>query len=369
MAKPLTATRHFRIMRMLKQELSLQEPGTVVPTVNELKQRFNASQVTITQALSRLQEDGLIHRPDGRNRMVISELAPRVDLKVKFIRPSWPSPDYDALTRAMLRDCQRRGWSLDVDASHSELHELELNRAMGNADACVLLTSMMNYPDQLLAAMRKPGRPVVTVMQVPDDPNVAGVCTDNAAIGRMAVEHLMDHGHRNILTVISEPRSQSILQRALAARDQLIEKGVSQADSLLLDCRIHPSEDSIAMTYESFCDFLIKPNRPHFSAIFCVAWTGALAVMKALKDVGNWSVPENVSLVTYAGESLLIPYLNPPLTAIQTDVDEYASSVMKLIEEQLENPHHPARKIAINCQLASRQSVLNIQQSRSPEGI
>lgn len=369
MAKPLAATRHFRIMRTLRQELSLKQPGAFVPTVNELKLRFNASQATISQALSRLQEEGLIRRPDGRNRLVVSELPPKAAQRVVLIRPSWSSPDDDALQRAMVRDCERRGWQLDVDASHSEMYELELNRAIANRDAAVLMTSMVNIPDYLMNALRKPSRPVVTVMQVPEDPAVWGVATDNPAIGRDAINHLAEHGHEQILTVISEPRTQTIMQRAEAARNQLAANGHRDADSLVLDCRIRAGEDSIAMTYESFCEFLIKPNRPKFTAVFCVAWTGALAVMKALKDVGNWRVPDDISLITYAGESSLIPYLNPPLTALQTDVNVYASNVLDLVEAQLEDPQIPARRIIIPCQIVSRESVVDRHHSRCPNGI
>ena len=370
MAKPLAATRHFRIMRTLRQELRLKEPGAFVPTVNELKLRFNASQATIAQALIRLQEEGLIRRPDGRNRLVVSDLPPKAAQRIALIRPSWSSPDYDALQRAMVRDCERRGWQLEVDASHSEMHELELNRAVGTSDAGVLMTSMVNIPDNLMNALRKPIRPMVTVMQVPDDPDISGVATDNYAIGRMAIDHLTEYGHGQILTVISEPRAQSIVQRAESARDHLACKYKRlEVDSLVLDCRIRAGEDSIAMTYESFCEFLIKPDRPRFTAIFCVAWTGALAVMKALKDVGDWSVPEDVSLVTYAGESLLIPYLNPPLSAIETDVNVYASNVMDLVEGQLDAPESPAKKIAIPCHLVSRDSVIQLKDSRQTEGI
>jgi DNA-binding LacI/PurR family transcriptional regulator len=369
MAKPLTATRHFQVMRTLRQELSLKEPGAFVPTVNELKQRFNASQATIAQALSTLQEEGLIRRPDGRNRLVVSDMPPKAAQRVVLVRPSWSSPDYDALQRSMVTDCNRRGWQLEVDASHSEMHELELNRAIGNRDAGVLMTSMVNIPDHLMNVLRKPNRPVVTVIQVPDDPEVSGVGTDNIAIGRMAIEYLMSQGHEQILTVISEPRAQSIVQRAQGARDEMLIQGQTHADDLILDCRIRHGEDSIAMTYESFCEFLINPKRPKFTAVFCVAWTGALAVMKALKDVGNWRVPDDVSLVTYAGESLLIPYLNPPLTAIETNVDDYARNVLDLIEGQLDDPTMPAQKIALPCQIVERESVMPSRQSNHPNGI
>ncbi|MFG0249060.1 MAG: substrate-binding domain-containing protein [Phycisphaeraceae bacterium JB051] len=369
MAKPLTATKYFRVMQALRQEWSLWEPGTIVPTVNDLKERFSASQTTVTQALSRLQDEGVIHRPDGRNRLVVSEQAPQVDNRIALIRPSASSPDYDALTRALVRESDHRGWALDVDASHSDMNTVNLNRCIGQNDAAVLMVSQVNIRSSLLAGLRKPSRPVVTVLDVPDYPEISGVSADSITIGRTAISHLIDHGHSDILTVISEPRTRSNLDRAQGARARLLEHGVSHADELVLDCQVRPPADSIALSYERICEFLTRSDRPRFSAVFCVAWTGAFAMMKALNDIGKWSIPQDVSLVTYAGESLLIPFLIPPLTAVQTDVDEYARCVMDLLADRLEDPQIPARHIHVPCSLIERESVIDRLASRHPQGI
>jgi DNA-binding LacI/PurR family transcriptional regulator len=66
---------------------------------------------------------------------------------------------------------------------------------------------------------------------------------------------------------------------------------------------------------------------------------------------------------------LLIPYLNPPLTAIETNVDDYARNVLDLIEGQLDDPTMPAQKIALPCQIVERESVMPSRQSNHPNGI
>lgn len=108
--------------------------------------------------MTRLQEEGLIRRPDGRNRLIISDIPPKAAIRISLIRPSWSSPDYDALTRAMVRGSERRGWALNVDASHSDMSNLDLNRGIGQNDAAVLMTSMVNMPSHLVTALRKPNR-------------------------------------------------------------------------------------------------------------------------------------------------------------------------------------------------------------------
>src|SRR5690606_27694899 len=104
-----------------------------------------------------------------------------------------------------------------------------------------------------------------------------------------------------------------------------------------LDCGVASGQDSIRHTYEVVRRWL-RGNPPRYSAIFCIHWTGALAVSRALREDAGLRVPEDISIVTFAGESLLLPYLNPPLTAVEFDMQKYAGAAIDLLQRSFDNP-------------------------------
>jgi len=354
MAKPLNATKHFHVTRALRAELQSKRPGEALDTVADLMSRFSVSQATVTRALQRLRREGLIHRPSGRNRLVVTELPPRTLHRIGLIRPTWPSPDYDAVTRALIGEGERRGWAFEVFADRSDMTELDIDRALGDCDAGVLLSSADRLPERVMASLRRPRRPVITALEVPEDEAVGGVSTDDHRVGELAVEHLAELGHRRVLCVVNEPPSRSIFERTMGWRDALNQLGV-QDQSLLVECAVKSGQNSLDLSY-AYLKRWLRSSPPEFTAVFCVSWTGALATMRAMREVRGWRVPDDVSLVTHAGESALAPYLDPPLTAVQTDMDDYAATLADQLEHLLDDPSAEPRHDRVTPSLEVRAS-------------
>jgi DNA-binding GntR family transcriptional regulator len=68
MPKSVTETKYYQLSQKLCRLFKSMSPGDVVPTVTELKGRYNVSQATVDSALSRLRDEGLIYRPAGQMR-------------------------------------------------------------------------------------------------------------------------------------------------------------------------------------------------------------------------------------------------------------------------------------------------------------
>ncbi len=346
MARSLMATKHYALAKALRQEFRQMRPGDPICTVREIKERFGVSQATVSRALDRLRRDDVIHRPTGRARLFISEIAPRALHRVSIIRPTWPSPDYDALVRELLHIGQQRGWAFDIIAAAPTLDEVDLEKAIGGNDGAVLLFSARHMPAHIAAALRKPRKPVVLMREVPAELPVNGVCLDDVEVGRLAVAHLGEKGHRRILAVVSEPAMRSVEERVIGWREGMEKLGVKDCDALLLDCCVPPGRDSTRHTYEVMRRWL-DGRRPDFTAIFCIHWMGALAVMRALREVTGLSAPKDVSVMVFAGESLLLPYLNPPLTAVEFDMRAYAQATVDLLQKQFDDPNAAMEQVRI----------------------
>ncbi len=355
MARSLPSTKHFTLARTLRKEFALMRPGEPVYTVEQIKNRFGVSQATVTRALERLRREGIIYRPTGRARLFISEVAPKSLHRIAIIRPTWPSPDYDAMVRGLIEVGEDRGWGFEIIAAASSLAEVDLERAIGGNDGAILLFSANRLPDHITAALRKPRKPVVLMRELPLDLPVTGVSLDDVEVGRLAVEHLAALGHKRILAVVSEPMMRSVHERVIGWRQGMRTIGMEACDHLLLDCGVPQGQDSIRHTYEIVRRW-ISGDHPDFTAIFCVHWTGALAVGRALREQGGRTVPDDISMITFAGESLLLPYLNPPLTAVEFDMRKYAEAAIDLLQRHFDDPDAEPKQTRITPYLVERGS-------------
>lgn len=359
MSHSLASTKHFALARTLRQEFLQMRPGEAVYTVEQIKRRFNVSQATVSRALERLRREGVIHRPSGRARLFIAEVAPKVLHRVAIIRPTWPSPDYDAMVRGFLKVGQARGWGFETIAAASSLAEVDLDRLVGNNDGAILLFSANQLPEHIAQALRKPRRPVVLVRELPMHMPINGVNLDDVEVGRLAVEHLASLGHRRILAIVSEPMMRSVHERIIGWRQGMREIGMTECEDLLLDCGVPAGQDSIGHTYQVMRQWLAEAPRS-FTAVFCIHWTGALAVGRVLREDAGLRVPRDVSMVAFSGESLLLPYLNPPLTSVEFDMEQYAQAAIDLLQRQFNDPGAEPQQIRVTPFLVERGSTRSL---------
>lgn len=334
MSKPLEQTKHFNLTRELREEVLRLGSGQALATVGELKARFGVSQATISRAMERLRKEGLIYRPAGRKRLYTSEAAVRGVRRVLVVRSTFPSPDYDAIVRELIAAGRVLDWTFEVYAFQGRSELLDLGRLGSDYDGIVLACSPEMFTDRFVAALRRPKCPLVLIRELPPDPDVAGVSLDNVEVGYRATQHLARLGHRNTLCVVCEPPSRTIRDRVQGWSQAMTELGCPNPQRLLVNCPMDPGQDSMVQTWQHFAQWMRSPLRPEFSAVFTVDWTGAVAVMRVLREEHQLSVPEDVSLISYAGEFPLAPFLQPPLTTVGGNMQQLAEQALHMLERQ-----------------------------------
>jgi DNA-binding LacI/PurR family transcriptional regulator len=329
----LAHTKHFQISQSLVERVKYLAPGDPLPTVAELMSEFQASQVTITQALERLRKHGLVERPFGRKRLLVANVSDRTIYRIVFIRPSWPSPDFDCLVYAIQEAAIKRQWGIDIFC-YTAIENLNIARAMESNDAAIFVPGAHALPEQLKKAICNSEKPIIFMRERPTHSGSRSVSLDDYSVGKIATKHLLQLGHRQIVPVMSEPATWHSSRRLAGWRDAMAKCNVPNISSLMADCSVQPGSDAMAGAYEKFSAWLKKPGRPKFSALFCLDWTGAMAAMRALREA-KISVPEKVSLITFSGEEKLMAFLNPPLTTVEVNVAEFAAKAIKQVEEAL----------------------------------
>ncbi len=353
MSVPLASTKHYRLAQAMRQELRRMAPGQQIQTLQSLKARFGASQATVDRAITRLRREGLIYRPAGEKRLVVAEVCDPAAKRVTLIRPDWPSQVTDEILRAVVIAGRAHDWAFEY--AHYRSHQgLDLARAIGENDAAVLVTTNEPLPPHLLAALRRPRRPVVLVQDQYPGLSLPTVLTDDRRVAEIVVEHLGALGHRRILLVLPTQTTAPMREMAAGWRAAMQRLGQDNLDELLLDAAVPPFEYSLTWTYEYLKRWMQRGGVP-----FTAALGGTGEVIMALSRVLRESklrVPEDVSL---AGSAVIIewaPFLNPPLTGCSVDMAGYGRAVVQMLEDRFGNPSAPAREIRIEPTLHVRET-------------
>ena len=358
MAVHLTHTKHFKLSQTLGKTIRFMAPGELLPTVEQLKKKYNVSQATITQALERLRAQGLVERPFGRKRLAVSRVGARPLFRVTLIRPLWTSPDYDTVTNAIytLGHEQHFGFQLHI---YSNIEELNCESALRNADAGLIIGDRLMSREQV-DAFNRLRKPMVFLRDKPDAVKASSIWVDDMQVGQLATKHLLDLGHRRIAVMLSEPPNPSSSLRLHGWSTAMKSRGVRKLDDLIADCSVQHGKNAIQGSYERFSAWLDTHHVP-FTAIFCVGWTGALAALRALRE-RKISVPNDVSLITFDSEATISSFMAPPLTTVGMNVNKYAIEAVQLIQRALSDPNQQQmQQLLLTPELMVRESTMPLK--------
>ena len=110
------------------------------------------------------------------------------------------------------------------------------------------------------------------------------------------------------------------------------EAGEKNPARLVIDGSVQPGSDSIVGSYEKFRRWLFQNNNQFdATAVFCLHWTGALAVLRALEEVGI-EVPGDVSVLAHAGQNRFTEFTKPALTVVQGNVEQAARHALAMLK-------------------------------------
>ena len=353
MPKLHTSTKHYQATVALRGMVNAMRPGEYLPTAEEIAATLGSSHGTVMRALTAIAEEGIIRRPSGRQRYVIAEKFDKISAWITMIRPDYPSRDIDVTAMAIYAEGMKRGWAFK-HLCYRDMGNLDLRKALAGSDAAVLIPTAENISATLAKALVKSGKPVVVMSQHIESPGICNVVVDDYEVGSIAAARLVEKGHRRIAILKDQPEDSTIDFRVKGFLDRMKTLGVEQDSSLVINCGIKSYEDAQEKSYERLCAFL-SSHPLDFSAIFTTSGTGAFAALRCLRERGI-KIPSEVAVASYAGEAKMGPYMNPPLSAVEIDMEAFGSTVVDLLSSQLQAVRGEARRIAIKPHWAERES-------------
>ena len=166
-----------------------------------------------------------------------------------------------------------------------------------------------------------------------DFPRAASVYIDDRAMGRQAIQALLDAGHTRI-AIFGGIRQgdDGFAKRYAGAMDALDAAGIPFDEERFVQTRF-----SMSGAYDTAQAFFTQ--KPDTTAVFAMSDTIAMGVIRALKDMGR-SVPEDVSIVGFDGIEMG-KFFIPRLTTVEQPVDDIARESVQVLMDMLEGGELP----------------------------
>ena len=176
--------------------------GQRIPSERTLCKEYALSRVTINKITSTLVQDGLLERRGPNGTFVVGINGKPATLQIGFLMqttsPHEVNPVYEAILRAFVRASHDRQVRVNFGMMGRWGQTLPNGFDPSGLDALVLAGSA---PAEQIAPFIDAQKPVLWI----DEDDRADVrnllCTDNFEAGRLAAEHLLSRGRRNIVTM------------------------------------------------------------------------------------------------------------------------------------------------------------------------
>ena len=234
-----------------------------------------------------------------------------------------------------------------ADRELSYLHRLEQQRVQGT------LITPVNPDDPSLDEIARHGTPMIIVDRVRDVDTHCSVAVDDVLGGRLAVEHLLDLGHRRIGFVGGPLSVGQVRDRLAGARAAIADAGRSP------DALVVVGADALTVAEGRGAGERIAgmPRVARPSAAFCANDLLALGLLQQCVSLGV-RVPADLAIVGY-DDIEFAAAAAVPLTSVRQPRRDLGRQAAELLIEEATDPEHRHQQVLFTPELVVRRSTLN----------
>ncbi|HRE25376.1 MAG TPA: LacI family DNA-binding transcriptional regulator [Anaerolineales bacterium] len=261
-----------------------------------------------------------------------------------------PNMLFAKISLAVNAAAREQGLHVLTMTSHKGLEEDEalVNELIGHRVDGVVVTSNVSMPKAAIQKLVDRNIPVVMIERTLAVPRVDRIRVDDLGGARLAVQHLLDHGHRRVGFIGMHLFHEVERLRLAGYRDALLGAGQTAQDDLVrLMAEYSPEAGKQAME-----SFLAAPEPP--TAVFATSDLFIGGVLQALHARGL-RVPHDLSLVGY--DDTLAAMFAPPITSVGLSLDDVGRQAIDLLLKRQPTPAASARTLTLGTVLIDRGSV------------
>jgi LacI family transcriptional regulator len=215
-----------------------------------------------------------------------------------------------------------------------------------NTDGAIAFPLLANR--NWIQEIAKPDNPIVLInINITPRPGLGIVMTDMQKGAQLAIDHLVDKGHRFIGMLAGEVAPKNQIQRVLGYRKGLERNGIEyREDYVLLGNTV--IEFGMSGTKE------LLSRHSEITALFCYNDLIAMGAIETCKNIGL-QVPDDFAIVGF-DNNWFSSLVNPALTTVTVDKYKIGQLAAKSLIEMRENPSKVLEPIIMDVELVVRES-------------
>lgn len=268
---------------------------------------------------------------------------------IGLVIPDLTNPLFPPIVRGMddvLRASGYSVWIVNTDNDPQREEEaVEAFRAR-SIEGYAFATARLDHP--LLESLADSRTPMVLVNRTVSRAGIPSVTADDAAGVSLALHHLHDLGHRQIVHLAGPQDLSTGYVRRRAFQHGLDDLGLPAGHERISEC--------VAWSVEAGVDAMQRmlESKVEFTAILAGNDLIALGAYTALADAGL-RCPADVSVVGF-NDMPFIDRVTPPLTSVHIPHREIGAEGARMLLEVLRDPTRHPRSVLLPLELRVRQS-------------
>jgi LacI family transcriptional regulator len=327
-----------------------------MPTIYDVAKRAGVSTYTVSAVLNRsarvspeltTRVELAVRELNYTPNAVARSLQTRVTKSIGMAIPDIGNPFYASFVRGLENRLRQDGYSVLLTSSFED--EAEQAKQLANFRARQvdgLVVVMVSGSEEHLKTLMADPRPVVFAARVPVTFEADCVSADNVFGSRLAVEHLIDGGHRRIALVTGDLSVSTGADRAQGWREALAARGLAVPEELLL-VGDWTADTGYRLTHQ----LMASANPP--TAIYGANFLILTGILRALREL-RIRVPQDLQLAS-SDDSEWLDSFDPPVTTVAQPTFGIGYESASLLLKRIQDPSRAYERVVLTPELKVRQ--------------
>jgi len=228
---------------------------------------------------------------------------------IGLIIPDIANPYFGSIAKTIEMEAHKSGYSIILSDSLDDINtEAELLQLLTGRKVDGIIIAPTGKSSKHVTEIQEQGIPVVVIDRYFPDANLPYVTTDNYNGAFLAVQHLIEMGHRRIACIQGINGISANSERVRGYKEALQKNNLGVDEALILGIDFGEKNGYIQTQ-----KVLALTERP--TAIFALSNLISLGTLRALKEAGL-TVPDDISIVSF-DEQPYSAFLACPMTTVE----------------------------------------------------